>query len=107
MDDFLREFHHRRAEESRAGAGATGLWERISGWFADQGMARWAYGAGLAYAAIVAVVLVVPREQSADSIAPEAISHPVVAPVPASEPSQLKELNFDDDAEGVVGEQEF
>ena len=107
MEDFLREYHHRRMDESVRGHQGGSVWEKFRGWFGENGVAKWVYGAGLAYAAIVAMVLIIPRNASVDSISPEAISNPVVAPIQTGEPSQLQELDFKATTEGEPGEQEF
>ena len=74
MEDFLREFHHRRVEEAVLGGSSVGLWGRLRAWFAEPGFARWAYGAGVAYAVFLAVVLMVPREVEVSPVASEPIS---------------------------------
>ncbi|MBB5353104.1 hypothetical protein HNR46_003357 [Haloferula luteola] len=107
MEDFLREYHQRRVADGGRGDQGSTWWKRLASWFSEQGMSRWAYGAGLAYAAMVAIVLVVPRHQATESIAPEAISHPVVAPIPERAPVAPEALDEKGKPEEEKAEQEF
>ena len=107
MEDFLREFHMRRREEAMHGGARRPLWERFTEWLAEPGLAKWAYGAGVAYAAVLAVVLAVPRAQPTDAPALQPVSHPVVAPAEDDTPTQLGELDLRPSSEGMLGEQEF
>ena len=107
MEDFLREFHHRRVEEAVYGKSATGLWARVRNWFAEPGLARWAYGAGVAYAAVLAVMLVIPKGVETAPVTSEPVSHEVVMPVDQVVPTQLQEFDLRPSTEGVTGDQEF
>ncbi|BCX46146.1 hypothetical protein HAHE_00540 [Haloferula helveola] len=107
MEDFLREFHQRRREEAVRGSRVSVLWQRFTDWLSEPGLAKWAYGAGVAYAAVLAIVISMPRGQEVESIVPEAVDHRVVAPVENVAPTQLDELDLRPSSEGKIGEQEF
>jgi hypothetical protein len=107
MDDFLREFLHRRVEEAVNGRKADGLWQSVVEWFRDPGLGRWAYGAGLAYAAVFAVMLMFPKGQQQQALPTEAIDHQVIVPVEQPNATHLQELDFRATTEGLSGEQEF
>lgn len=51
FEDFLDEFHRRQRTEAASG-GKPSLWSRFSEWFQDLGAAKWAIGAGVAYAVL-------------------------------------------------------
>lgn len=107
MDDFLREFHHRRREEAMEERGISFHWKQFMAWLSEPGMAKWAYGAGVAYAAALAFVLSAPQDTQTESLVPETIDHRVVAPPQASPAGQLNELDLRPDTQGILGEQEF
>lgn len=107
MEDFLREFHLRRREEAmQAGADRT-LWQRFMEWLTEPGLAKWAYGAGVAYAAVLAVVVSLPRGQQVEQPALQPVSLPMVAPADPTAPTQLDELDLRPSSQGKLGEQEF
>jgi hypothetical protein len=107
MDDFLREFHHRRREEAMVERGLGHQWKQFLSWLTEPGMAKWAYGAGVAYAAILAIVMTAPQATQNESLVPEAVGHKVVAPVQIAPTSQLEELDLRPNSAGSLGEQEF
>lgn len=51
FEDFLDEFHRRQRVEAVAGAKVS-AWSRFTEWFQDLGAAKWAVGAGVAYAVL-------------------------------------------------------
>ncbi|GAA5480878.1 hypothetical protein [Haloferula sargassicola] len=105
VEDCLREFHARRAAESRRAPAGRGWWEKVSEWFVERSVARWVYGAGVAYAAIVAVVFLLPREQATDAIRPQPAGNLKVLPIePVNGPAQLPNLDLADDAKAEVGD---
>ena len=53
FDEFLEEFHHRQREDVLKRSARSLLMERMRVWFQELGMAKWAYGAGVAYAALM------------------------------------------------------
>jgi hypothetical protein len=105
FDDFLREFHQRRRAEESMKRGPAGWWKQASEWVSNLGASKWAYGGGMAYAAIAAVWLLAPR--GADTQPPPAINvgHEVKAPAPVVE--QLDALDLRSTTQGRTGEQEF
>lgn len=107
MEDFLREFHIRRREEAMQGGARRSLWARFTEWLAEPGLAKWAYGAGVAYAAVLAVVISLPRGQEVQQPALQPVSHPVMVPAADDVPTQLGELDLRPSSEGTLGEQEF
>ena len=107
MEDFLREFHLRRREEAVQQGSRLTLWQQFTEWLADPGWAKWACGAGVAYAAVMAVVLSLPQGQEFEQPALQPVNHPVMAPAEGAPPSQLGELDLRPTSEGTLGEQEF
>ena len=103
--DFLCEFHHRQRERAAAKVGIGALVGGISSWFADLRFSRWAYGAGLAYAAATIAFFLIPRGVEMESTPASPVNYQVV---PAAEPvQQLEELDLSPEAQGAVGEQVF
>lgn len=107
MDDFLREFHMRRREEAMGGHSAASVWRRFVGWLSEPGLAKWAYGAGVAYAAIALTLVLLPREGMDAPLPVQPAAHKVAAPVEDAPTSQLGELDLRPSSEGTAGEQEF
>jgi hypothetical protein len=105
FDDFLREFHQRRRAEESMKRGPAGWWKQASEWVSNLGASKWAYGGGMAYVAIAAVWLLVPR--GADTKPPPAtnVGHDVRVPAPVVE--QLDALDLRSTTQGRTGEQEF
>ncbi|MFD2256018.1 hypothetical protein ACFSSA_04960 [Luteolibacter algae] len=102
--DFLQEFHHnqRAAETSRSAPAA--FFERIRSWVSEVSPSKWAYGAGLAYAAATVAFFLVPRGAEVETMPSSPVNHQVV-PAPALE--QLEQLDLDPSTEGTAGEQVF
>ncbi len=107
MDDFLREFHHRRREEAMTEKDFGRHWKQFMSWLTEPGMAKWAYGTGVAYAAVLAIVMTAPQASQNEGLVPEAVDHRVVAPPLTAPASQLNELDLRPSSEGSLGEQEF
>jgi hypothetical protein len=61
FDDFLDEFHRRQREDVLKRSARSLLMERMSVWFKELGMAKWAYGAGVAYAALMIAFVAWPK----------------------------------------------
>ena len=53
FEEFVEEFHRRQREDLVKCSARSLFLERLSVWFKELGMARWAYGAGVAYAALM------------------------------------------------------
>lgn len=107
MDDFLREFHMRRREEAMTERGFSALWSRFTGWLSGTDTSKWAYGAGLAYAAILIAFVVTPREQVTEGLELKPASLVVPAEPTDTGVQQLEELDLRPSSEGSTGEQEF
>ncbi len=106
FDDFLREFHQRRREEEALKSSPAGWLRRLSAWFSNLGASRWAYGAGLAYATVTAMFLLVP-DAAPEQAAPPVPVHYKVAPAEPAAVEQLDALDLRPSSQGSTGEQEF
>lgn len=107
FDDFLREFHQRRRAEETQQRGVVGWWKRTSEWISGLGASRWAYGAGLAYAAVISVFLLAPNGgQVQPGPSATQIGHEVKSGEPAAV-EQLDALDLSPSSQGSTGEQEF
>ena len=106
FDGFLREFHQRRRAEEAQQRGLAGWWRKASAWFSDLGASKWAYGGGLAYATIVALLMTVPRGQEMAPAEATKVSHEVKSIEPAAV-EQLDALDLRPSTQGSTGEQEF
>lgn len=105
FDDFLREFHQRRRAEEASRKGLAGWWKQASEWVSQMGASKWAYGGGLAYAAIAAVWLLNPESAQVQQAPPATnVGHEVKAPAPME---QLDALDLRPSTQGSTGEQEF
>ncbi|MGJ8642487.1 MAG: hypothetical protein ACSHX9_03690 [Luteolibacter sp.] len=102
--DFLREFHHNQRMEAVTESPSAAFFGKIRSWFSEVSPSKWAYGAGLAYAAATVTFIFVPRGGDVQSMPTAPVNHQVV-PAPALE--QLEQLNFDPSTEGDAGEQVF
>ncbi|MCW1884477.1 hypothetical protein OKA04_07020 [Luteolibacter flavescens] len=107
FDGFVREFHQRLREEEARQQGLAGWWRKASAWFSDLGASKWAYGGGLAYATVVAVMMTAPRgAEEVSSPAPTPVSHEMKS-VPPAAFEQLDALDLRPSTQGSTGEQEF
>ncbi|QJE95087.1 hypothetical protein [Luteolibacter luteus] len=106
FDDFLREFHQRRREEEALKTGPAGWLRRASAWFSNLGASRWAYGAGLAYATVMALFLLAPDTTPVQSAPPVPVNYKVAPAEPAAV-EQLEALDLRPSSQGSTGEQEF
>ena len=121
--DFLCEFHQRQREEAVNKSGLMGVFEQAKAWFANLGPSKWAYGAGLAYAAVdllrnyqvhlaYAAVTIgylsfgLSRDAEMDYAPATPVKHEVLpgknAPV-----EQLDHLDLSPSTQGTAGEQVF
>jgi hypothetical protein len=109
MDDFLREFHMRRREEAMSERGFGAWWSRFTGWLSEPGASKWAYGAGMAYAAILIAFMAGERPLDREGLNLKPVNHQIVVPVQpaAAGVQQLGELDLRPDSAGSTGEQEF
>lgn len=105
--DFLCEFHQTQREQAVKKSGLTSFLGRVSVWFSDLGPSKWAYGGGLAYASVAAVMLLTPRDVEKESTPVSPVSYQVVpAPAPPVV-EQLDELDLSPSTQGSSGEQVF
>lgn len=105
--DFICEFHQNQREQSVKKSRLANLIGTMSSWFSDLGPSKWAYGVGVAYAAVTVAFLLTPRGVVTES-APA--SHVNFQVVPASAPpqvEQLKQLDLSPMTQGNSGEQVF
>jgi hypothetical protein len=106
--DFLCEFHHRQREQAAMKSGLAGWFSRFSTWLSDVGPSKWAYGAGLAYASVAAVALLMPKGVDYENTAPQPVRYEVqlhTNPAPGAE--QLEQLDLSPSTQGTAGEQVF
>lgn len=68
FEDFLDEFH-RRQRDSVAQASGGSLWSKFSEWFQDLGAAKWAVGAGVAYAVLALAFFGTMGGKNSDGVA--------------------------------------
>jgi hypothetical protein len=64
--EFSVEFHRRQRERVAAQPGLWGLGSRLDRMLAQIGPAKWAYGAGLVYAALTVAFLLMPAPMDGD-----------------------------------------
>lgn len=103
--DFLCEFHQRQRQHALSQSGVSALVARVSGWFADLGPSRWAYGAGLAYAAATIAFFLIPRGVEVEHAPAAPVNYQVVPVAPPIE--QLDQLDLSPETQGNAGEQVF
>ena len=104
--DFLSEFHQRQREQAVRKTGIAASLSRAKLWFSDLGPSKWAYGAGLAYAAVTVGFLLTPQKVEFENAMPSPVKHEVVPDkvVPAE---QLDQLDLNPSKQGSSGEQVF
>lgn len=105
--DFLCEFHHNQRKQAVKTSGLTNFFGRVSGWFSDMGPSKWAYGAGLAYAAVTVAFFLTPRDVVKENTPVSPVNYQVVpAPAPPAV-EQLNQLDLSPTTQGNIGEQVF
>ena len=60
FEDFLEEFHHRQRINARSESGFRAFFSKLNDWFHGLGAAKWAVGAGFAYAALMIGFFAIP-----------------------------------------------
>jgi hypothetical protein len=103
--DFLCEFHHNQRKQAVKRSGFAGVATRVSNWFSDMGPTKWAYGAGLAYAAVTVGFFLMPRDVVKENTPASPVNYQVVPSPPAVE--QLNQLDLSPTTQGNIGEQVF
>ncbi len=104
--EFLCEFHHRQREQAVKGSNFTGYLNRLSAWFSDLGPSKWAYGAGLAYAAVTVAFLLTPKNAQMENTPVSPVNYQVV-PTQSPKVEQLDQLDLSPSTQGSAGEQVF
>lgn len=105
--EFICEFHQRQREQTVRKSRLTGFICFMSGWFSDLGPSKWAYAAGVAYAAVTVAFFLTPQKVVTEGMpASHATFEVVPAPTPAAT-QQLKELDLSPLIQGAEGEQVF
>ena len=105
--DFLTEFHQRQREQAAEKSAAAAAFERMKAWFGEMGPSKWAYGAGLAYAAVTIGFLLTPK--SVDYVNPSMtpVNHEVKPKEAKAPVEQLDQLDLSPSTQGTAGEQVF
>lgn len=105
--DFLCDFHHNQRKQAVKTSGLTNLFGTLSGWFSEMGPSKWAYGAGLAYAAVTVAFFLTPRDVVKENAPVSPVNYQVVpAPTPPAV-EQLNQLDLSPTTQGSIGEQVF
>lgn len=80
MQDFVAEFHRRQRVLQLAKSQKSFTFSGIKNWMSELGATRWLYAGGLAYASVVAWLLIVPSTESSNSVrgAATPVSFPAV-----------------------------
>jgi hypothetical protein len=102
--DFLCEFHQNQREQAVRKSGLMSFPGRVSSWFSDLGPSKWAYGAGLAYAAATVAFFLTPHSADVEKTPAAPVNYQVV-PAPVVE--QLDQLDLSPSTQGSAGEQVF
>lgn len=105
--EFICDFHRKQREQATKSSGIQNLFGHVSDWFSDLGSSKWAYGAGVAYAAVTVAFFLMPREVVKENTPGSNVNYHVV---PASEPTviqQLNQLDLSPSTQGTAGEQVF
>ena len=105
--DFLCEFHQNQREQAVKKSGLMTFVGRVSEWFSDLGPSKWAYGAGLAYAALMLSFVLTPREAGKESTPVTPVSFQVVPTQAPPKVEQLNQLDLSPSTQGSAGEQVF
>ncbi len=105
--DFLCDFHRNQREQAVKKSGLTNLVGRMAAWFSEMSPSKWAYGAGLAYAAVTVAFFLTPRDVVKENSPVSPVNYQVV-PTPTPPPvEQLERLDLSPTTQGNIGEQVF
>jgi hypothetical protein len=105
--DFLCEFHQNQREQAVKKSALSHFFGNVTGWFSDMGPSKWAYGAGLAYAAVTVAFFLTPRDVVKEGVPVSPVNYQVI-PAPASPAvEQLNQLDLSPTTQGNIGEQVF
>lgn len=106
-EDFLCEFHQNQREQAVKTSALPRFFGNVSGWFAGMGASKWAYGLGLAYAAVTVAFFLTPSEVVKEASPVSPVNYQVVpAPTPPAvvQPDALKPSPTN---QGRIGERVF
>ena len=104
--DFLCEFHQRQREQAAVKSGFAMWFSRVAEKLSEMKSSKWAYGAGLAYAAVTVAFFLMPKSDGLKQVPTAPVNYQVVpAPVPPLE--QLEQLDLSPTTQGSAGEQVF
>jgi hypothetical protein len=105
--DFLCEFHQSQREQAVKNSGFSNFFAGVSAWFSDLSPSKWAYGSGMAYAALTIAFFLTPPKVEKENTPASPVNYQVVpAPTPPGL-EQLKQLDLSPTTQGDVGEQVF
>lgn len=102
---FVCEFHQRQREQALARTGLSGLRLRLGDWMKALKPMEWAYGAGIAYAAVTVAFLMMPRDAGVERATPVPVKYEVLPSPPTVE--QLDQLDLSPSTQGSAGEVVF
>ncbi|MBC7981293.1 MAG: hypothetical protein H7Y36_12090 [Armatimonadetes bacterium] len=105
--DFLCEFHQNQREQAVKQSEIAHFFGRVSGWFSEMGPSKWAYGAGLAYAAVTVAFFLTPRDVVKENTPVSPVNYQVVPAATPPAVEQLNQLDLSPTTQGNVGEQVF
>jgi hypothetical protein len=105
--EFVCEFHQNQREQSVKKSGVANALDVVSNWFSDLGPSKWAYGAGMAYAAVTVAFLLTPRSVVTEGVPASHVNFQVVPAPAAPQVEQLKQLDLSPSTPGDAGEQVF
>jgi len=104
--DFLCEFHHRQRKQAVTGSRYSAMISQFSSWFGSLGPSKWAYGTGVAYAALTVGFILTPRSVERENLPSSPVKYQVV-PAPGLPLEQLDRLDLSPSTQGNIGEQIF
>lgn len=105
--EFICEFHRNQRENSVKKSGLTNFITFMFSWFSDLGPSKWAYGAGVAYAAVTVAFFLTPNDVVTESAPASHVNFQVIpAPAPPTV-GQLNQLDLSPSTQGNAGEQVF
>jgi hypothetical protein len=106
-NEFLCEFHQKQREQAAKKSEFTNFFNQVSDWFAGLGPSKWAYGAGLAYAAVTVAFFLTPHDVVLENAPASHVNYEVVPPPAPPTVEQLNQLDLSPSTQGHTGEQVF
>jgi hypothetical protein len=104
---FLCEFHQRQREQAVVQSPMAAFRSRVFSWFSDVAPGKWAYGAGLAYAAVTVAFFLMPRNVEVENAPASPVNYQVIPTQPTPAIEQLDQLDLSPSTQGSAGEQVF